>query len=47
MQCNIRKKIRVSYECLKDSPKKDKIVRNLRSSLLDDLDDLTSINPPI
>ena len=29
MQRNIRKQTRTSYECKKNSPKRDKIVRNL------------------
>ena len=28
MQCNIKKQTHVSYEYIKNSPKKDKIVRN-------------------
>ena len=46
MQRNIRKQTLVSYEYKKDSPKKDKIVRNMKTSLLSDIDNLTSINTP-
>ena len=46
MQCNVRKQTRVSYEYKKNSPKRDKIVRNLKTSLFGDIDNLTSINPP-
>ena len=45
MQRHIRKQTRTSYECKKNSPKRDKIVRNLKTSLLGDIDNLTSINP--
>ena len=38
MQCNIKKQTRVSYEYKKNSPKRDKIVRNLEISLLGDID---------
>ena len=43
MQCNIRKQTCVPYEYLKKSPKRDKILRNLKTSLLGDMDYLTSI----
>ena len=46
MQCNIKIQKRVSYEYKKNSPKRDKIVRNLETSLLGEIDNLTSINPP-
>ena len=46
MQCNIKKQICVSYEYKKNSPKRDKILRNLKFSLLGDIDNLTSINLP-
>ena len=46
MQHNLRKQTFVSCEYKKDSPKKDKIVRNLKTFLLGDKDNLTSINPP-
>ena len=46
MQCNIKIQKRVSYEHKKNSPKRDKIVRNLETSLLGEIDNLTSINPP-
>ena len=46
MQRNIRKQTRVSYEYKKNSPKRHKIVRNLKISLLGDIDNLTSINLP-
>ena len=46
MQCNIKKQARVSYEYKKNSPKRDKIVRNLKLFLLGDIDNLTSINLP-
>ena len=46
MQCIIIKQTRVSYEYKKNSPKRDKIVRNLKMSLLGDIDNLTSINLP-
>ena len=45
MQRNIRKQTRTSYECKKNSPKRDKIVRNLKTFLLGDIDNLPSINP--
>ena len=45
MQCNIKKQTRVSYE-YKKKRTKDKIVRNLKISLLGDIDNLTSINLP-
>ena len=44
MQCNIKKQTRVYGEYKKNSPKRDKIVRNLKISLLRDIDNLTSIN---
>ena len=48
MQCNIRKQICISYEYQKKFTR-DKIVRNLKTSLLGDIDNfwsnLTSINP--
>ena len=46
MQCNKKIQKRVSYEYKKNSPRRDKIVRNLETSLLGDIDNLTSINPP-
>ena len=46
MQRKLKKQTLVSYEYKKDSPKRDKIVRNLKTSLLGDIDNLTSINPP-
>ena len=46
MQCNIKKQICVSYEYKTNSPKRDKILRNLKFSLLGDIDNLTSINLP-
>ena len=45
MQRNLRKQTLVSYEYKKDSPKRDKILRNLKTSLLGDIDNSTSINP--
>ena len=44
MQCNIKKETRVAYEYKKNSPKREKIVRNLKLSLLGDIENLTSIN---
>ena len=46
MQRNLRKQTIVSYEYKKDLPKRDKIMRNVKTSLLVDTDNLTSINPP-
>ena len=46
MQRNIGNKTRVSHEYKKNSPKRDKIVRNFKTSLLGDIDNLTSISPP-
>ena len=37
IQRNIKKQTRVSYEYKKNSPKRDKIVRNLKISLLGDI----------
>ena len=45
MQRKLKKETLVSYEYKKDSPRRDKIVRNLKTSLLSDIDNLTSINP--
>ena len=44
MRSNIRKQTRVSYEYKKNSPKRHEFVRNLKTSLLGDIDYLTSIN---
>ena len=44
MQCNIRKKTHISYEYKKNSPKRYKIVSNLKISLLGDIFNLTSFN---
>ena len=44
MQCNIKKQTRISKEYKKNSPKRDKIVRNFKIFLLGDIDNLTSIN---
>ena len=41
MQCNRKKQTRVSYEYKKNSPKRDKTVRNTG-----DIDNLISINLP-
>ena len=38
MQCNIRKQTHISYESKKNTLKRDKIVRNLKTSLLSDID---------
>ena len=46
MQCNIKKQTRVSYEYKKNSPKRDKTVRNLKISSSGNIDNLTSINLP-
>ena len=46
MQCNIKKQTHVSYEYKKNSPKRDKTVKNLKISLLGDIDNLNSINLP-
>ena len=46
MQCNIKKQTRVSYEYKIKSPKRDRIVRNLKISLLGDIENLTSISLP-
>ena len=49
MQRNIRKQKRISYEYKKISPRRDKIVTNLKTFLSGDIDNfrsnLTSINP--
>ena len=46
MQLNLRKQTLVSYEYKKDSLKRDKIMRNLKTSVLGEIGNLTSINPP-
>ena len=46
MQLNLRKQTLVSYEYKKDSLKRDKIMRNLKTSVLAEIGNLTSINPP-
>ena len=38
MQCNIKMQTHVSYEYKKNSPKRDKIVRNLKTFLLGGID---------
>ena len=38
MQRNTRKQTRISCEYKKNSPKREKIVRNLKTSLLGDID---------
>ena len=43
---NLRKQTLVLYEYKKDSPKRDKIMKNLKTFLLGDIHNLTSISPP-
>ena len=44
MQRNVRSRHAFHMDTKKKSPKRDKIVRNLKTSLLGDIDYLTSIN---
>ena len=43
MQCKLKKQTLVSYEYKTDSPKRDKIMRILKTFLLGDIDNLTSV----
>ena len=46
IQRKLKKQTLVSYEYNKDSPKGDRIVRNLKTPLLGGIDNLFSISPP-
>ena len=46
MQHKLKMQPLVPYEYKKDLPKREKILRNLKTSLLGDTDNLTSVNPP-